>query len=77
MRQNSVVRGRNTRQGSNFHQSLSNLSLYRRGTYHMDLKIFNRLPANIKDISHNNKKFKLLLNNFLQTNCFYTLREYF
>ena len=31
-----------------------NLSLYQRSTYHMGLRIFNRLPAcSVKDIPHN------------------------
>jgi len=31
----------------------------------------------IKDVSHNIKQFKLVLRNFLYSNSFYTLDEYF
>jgi len=72
----SSIHGRNTRYGSDFHQTISNLSLYQRGSYHMGLKIFNSLPTCIKDISCNLKVFTYLLKIFLHSNSFYTL-EYF
>jgi hypothetical protein len=52
------------RQSSNFHQAISDLTLYQKGTYHIDLKAYNRLPAYIKNISHSNKVLKLLLKMF-------------
>jgi hypothetical protein len=73
---NLDIHGRNTRQSSNLHQTTSNLSLYQRGTYYMGIKIFNSLPSYIKDLSHNIKQFKLVLDNFLYLNSFYTLNEY-
>jgi hypothetical protein len=57
---NPNIHSRNTRQSSNFHVAISNLTLYQRGNYHMGFKIYNRLPAYIKNISHNDKEFKLL-----------------
>jgi len=71
---NSDIHGRNTRQSSNFHLAISNLTLYQRGNYRMGLKIYNRLPAYIKDISHNDKEFKVLEKNF-NSNSFYTVDE--
>jgi hypothetical protein len=43
----------------------------------MGIKIFNCLPSDIKDLSHNIKQFKLVLKNFLYLNSFYTLDGYF
>jgi hypothetical protein len=39
--------GRNTRYGFDIHQTISNLSVYRRGAYHTGLKVFNSLPTYI------------------------------
>ena len=60
----SNIHGSNTRNGSDFHQTISNLSLYQRGSYRMGLKVFNSLPTCIKDTSYNVKEFKCLLKNF-------------
>jgi hypothetical protein len=61
---NSDIQGINMTQSSNFHQAISDLTLYLKGTYHIGLKVYNRLPAYIKDISHGNNVFKLLLKMF-------------
>jgi len=37
---NSNIHGRNTRYGSNIHQTISNLSVYQRGSYQRGLKVF-------------------------------------
>jgi len=58
---NSDIQGINMRQSSNFHQAISDLTLYQKGTYHIGLKAYNRLPAYIKDISHSNKVLKFYL----------------
>jgi len=42
-----------------------------------DSKVFNSLPTYIQDISCNVKEFKSLLKNFLYSNSFYMLEEYF
>jgi hypothetical protein len=42
----------------------------------MIVKIFNRLPLNIKAITNNPKIFKLKIKEFLLTKIFYTLEEY-
>jgi len=40
---NSHIQGRNTRYSSDIHQTISNLSLQQRGSYHMEPKVFNSL----------------------------------
>jgi len=42
----------------------------------MGIKVYNCLPAEIKDLSHNIKKFKSFLRGFLHQLSFYTLEEY-
>lgn len=54
---NSNIQGINVKQSSNFHQAISDLTLYQKRTYHIGLNVYNRLPAYIKDISHSNKVF--------------------
>jgi hypothetical protein len=58
---NANIHGRNTRYDSDIHQTIPDLSLYQRGSYHMRRKVFNSLPTYIKDISFNVKEFMLLL----------------
>ena len=77
---NSDIHGKDTRQSSNLHQTTSKLSLYQRSAYYMDImdiKIANSFLFYIKDLSHNIKQFKLVLQNCLYSNSFYTFDGYF
>jgi hypothetical protein len=62
---NSEIHNINTRTKSNLHQSISNLSIYQKGTYYSGIKVFNSLPTQIKDLSHDRNQFKSALKNFL------------
>jgi hypothetical protein len=73
---NLSIHGRYTRQAYDIHWTISNLSLYQKGSYHMGLKVYDRLPAYIKERSYNVMEFKCLLKNCLRSNDFYTLEEY-
>ena len=42
----------------------------------MGIKVYNSLPPEIKDLSHNIKKFKSHLRGFLHELSFYILEEY-
>jgi hypothetical protein len=68
---------RNTRQVTNLHQPMVSLSLYQKGLINMGIKIFNNLPSFIKGSHVTPQKLKLLIRNFLYSNTFYTLDEYF
>jgi hypothetical protein len=61
---NSEIHNINTRTKFNLHLPLSHLSIYQKGTY-MGIKVFNSLPAPIKDLSHNIEQFKSALKSFL------------
>jgi len=74
---NSEIHNINTRNKLNLHLSISNLSVHQKGTYCSGIKVFNSLPSQIKDLSHNGNQFKGALKNFLYFHSFYTLDEYF
>jgi hypothetical protein len=54
---NSEVHKINTRNKSNLHLPISNLSANQKGTYYSGIRVFNSLPPQTKDLSHNRKKF--------------------
>jgi hypothetical protein len=66
-----------TRQSNNLYTPQANLSVYQKGAYYSGVKIFNKLPSNIKNVNGNITKFKTTLKRFLYVNSFYTLGEYF
>ena len=55
---NSEIHNINTRNKLNLHFPVSNLSVYQKGTYYTGIKVFNHLPSQIKDLSHNRNQFK-------------------
>jgi len=74
---NSEIYHPNTRQHANLHQPSINVTKYQKGVYYLGVKVFNVLPPYIKTESDNPKKFKVVLQNFLHDNSFYSLEEYF
>jgi hypothetical protein len=48
-----------------------------KGVYHMAIKVYNGLPYELKEISSYPKKVKANLKDFLYTNSFYALEEFF
>jgi hypothetical protein len=66
-----------TRQSNNLYIPQGNLSIHQKGAYYLGIKIFNKLPSNIKNVNGNVSKFKMTLKKFLYTNSFYTLEKYF
>ena len=74
---NSEVHNYTTRQQTNFHQPLANITKYQKGISYLGIKVFNKLPQYLKKESDNPKKFKTALKNYLSTKSFYSLQEYF
>jgi hypothetical protein len=66
-----------TRQNMNIHMYQVNLAKYRKGVYHMAVRICNGLPNKLKLIYNNPNKFKARLKEFLHLNSYYTLEDYF
>jgi hypothetical protein len=48
-----------TRQSNSLYTLQANLSIYQKGAYYSGVKIFNKLPSNIKNVRNNINKFKL------------------
>ena len=74
---NSEIHNISTRNKLKICLPVPNLSVYQNGTYYSGIKMFNSLPSQIKDLSHNRNQFKCALKNFLYFHSFYTLNEYF
>jgi hypothetical protein len=50
---NSEIHNINTRTKSNLHRPISNLSAHQKGTYYSGIRVFNSLPSQVKNLSHN------------------------
>jgi hypothetical protein len=68
--------GVSTRQSKNFHVPSASTSIYQRGVEYSGVKLFNKLPTDLKECVDNVKKFKSLLKTYLTTLCFYSLDEF-
>jgi hypothetical protein len=67
----------NTRQTSDLHKPIANLTTYQKGVCYQGIEIYNHLPNAIKDLSGNENRFKLALKKYLVDNYFYSLKEHF
>jgi hypothetical protein len=74
---NSQIHHYATRKQSDFHQPTANRAKYPKGIGYVVVKVFNRLPINVKKEFDNSKKFRHSLKNFLREKSFYSLQEYF
>jgi hypothetical protein len=54
----------NTRHIMDIHMTQENLSVYQKGAYYSGVKVFNKLPSDIKNVNGNITKFKTTLKNF-------------
>ena len=74
---NSEIYHYSTRQKSYLHQPSANLTKYQKGVYYLGVKVFNKLSTYIKEEFDNTKKFKKILQKYLNEKSFYSLQEYF
>jgi hypothetical protein len=74
---NTEIQSFNTRYNTNLHPPISNLTNFQEGAYYSGIKIFNHLPANIKCLTNDLECCHIALKNFLNSNSFYTLEEFF
>lgn len=65
----------NTRECNNLNTPLHNLSKYEESPRYMGVKLYNKIPSQIKDVS-NEKLFKKEMFSYLCTNCFYSIEEF-
>jgi hypothetical protein len=74
---NNEIHNYCTRQCRNLHQPAANLAQYKNGVLYRGVRMYNSLPAYIKNESHNPKKFKAVLKRFLYNNSFYSLEAFY
>jgi hypothetical protein len=64
-----------TRQKDNFHVPSSSLTVFQKDVYFSGVKIFNKLPAELKQLVGSPKHFKSAVRRYLASHCFYTLKR--
>ena len=72
---NSEIGSISTRCNSNLFQLSPSLTAFQKGPCYMGIKVYNRLPPQIKDLSHI-KQFWSSLKGFHHHHLFYTLEEF-
>jgi len=65
-----------TRQRNNLYLPQANVTIYQKGTCYLGIKICNNLSLEIKNVTGNQKKFKIAPKKLLHTYSFYTIEEY-
>jgi len=75
---NQEIYNIDTRSNINLHVHLPvcNLTLFQKGAYFSDMKLFNHVPLKIKSLSIEIKLFKPALKRFLNFHSFYSVEEY-
>jgi hypothetical protein len=66
-----------TRNSLNLHLPSSNLTIFREGSQYFEIKVYNSLPGNIKQLSKSKNQFKKALLQFLHLHTFYNMNEFF
>jgi hypothetical protein len=56
---------------------MTHLAMFHTSPAYPAVKIYNHLPANIKDLAYDIKRFKKALKNYLHEHSFYTVNEFF
>jgi phage regulator Rha-like protein len=74
---NNEIHNYCTRQHSNLHQSAANLAQYQNGVLYRGVKMYNTLPAYIKNEYHNPKKIEAVLKRFLYNKSFHSREEFY
>ena len=62
---------------NDLHPPISKLTTYQQGACYFGFKVFNHPPPTLKILSNALKHFRPALKQFLLTNSFYSLDEYF
>jgi hypothetical protein len=75
-RLNSDIHNFNTRNNSKFFQVTTHLTMFQKSLAYAGIKIYNHLPADIKDLADDIKSFKKVLKNYLHVHSFYTVDEF-
>jgi hypothetical protein len=70
---NSSIHSISTRQVSHLHFSTNKSAKVQKGVYYSGIRIYNKLPHSIRNLSNDIIKFKQALKRFLLTGSFYSL----
>jgi len=76
LKHNSEIHGHNTRRKQDLHTQQCNTVMYQKRVINMGIKLFNKLPMQIKQLDKY-KNFKKEVKTFLVHNAFYTIEEFF
>jgi hypothetical protein len=74
---NSDVHDINTRNDLDLHCPQSHLSVYQKGAHYTGIKVFNRLPVPIKQLSQDRKQFEMALKGFFASPFFLLIGRIF
>jgi IS1 family transposase len=73
---NSAIHSVNTRNRDHVHRPTAKLSCFQKRAYYADIKIFNILPSNLRSLMNKQTQFKVALQRYLNTHCFYSVEEF-
>jgi hypothetical protein len=76
-KKNSDVHTCNTRLNHDLYLPGANLTIFQKGGCYSHIRLYNRLPPMLKQLSYDIPKFKVALKKFLIANSFYTAEEYY
>ena len=65
-----------TRNNTNLHPALANLTNYKKGPYISHIKVFSHISQYLKALVHNPRHFRFSLKRFLFHHTFYCMEEY-
>ena len=74
---NNEIHEHNTRNNTNLHPVLSNLTKFNKGPGISGIKAFNQLAHHLKALDYNSSHFRTSLKRFLHHHSFYTIDECF
>jgi hypothetical protein len=74
---NQELHGINTKQNTDLHLISVRLTAFKEWAYFTGMRIFNHLPANVKQLANKIELFKSALKIYLLLQSFYSLDEYF
>jgi hypothetical protein len=73
---NSSIHGVDTRNKTQLHRPIVNLSCFQKGVSYVGVKIFNILPSSISNLRNDKLHFKVALKRYLMDHSFYSLAEF-
>ena len=73
---NSSIHGMDTRNKTQLHRPIANLTCFQKIVSYAGVKIFNSLPSSISNIRNDNLRFKVALPRYLMDHSFYLLAEF-